>query len=76
VNRFNILNKLPEIEAPTLVLVGDRFGKLAVNMARKTAELIPGAEFQILAGSGDPSNLLVPDQFNRSMLTFLQAYQD
>jgi 3-oxoadipate enol-lactonase len=71
VNRFNIVDKLPDLNVPTLVLVGDAFGKLAVNMARTTAEGIPNAEFEVLPGGGDPSNLLVPGEFDTAVLTFL-----
>jgi 3-oxoadipate enol-lactonase len=71
VNRFNIVDKLPDLNVPTLVLVGDAFGKLAVNMARTTAGGIPNAEFEVLPGGGDPSNLLVPKVFDTAVLTFL-----
>lgn len=72
VNAFNIIERLPEINNPTLVLVGDSFGKMAIEMARKTAIGIQGAMFQILAGGGDPSNMLVPEKFNHKVLTFLK----
>ena len=72
VNRFDIFNKLPKITAPTLVLVGDSFGKLAIDMARATASTIPAAKFQILTGGGDPSNLLLPEDFDRALVDFIQ----
>lgn len=71
VNRFNVIDALPKMNLPTLVLVGDAFGKLAVDMARTTAENIPGAQFQVLAGGGDPSNLLAPSKFDQAVLAFL-----
>ena len=57
---------------PTLVLVGDSFGKLVINMARTMAENIPGAQFPILEEGGDPSNLLVPDAFDQALINFLE----
>jgi 3-oxoadipate enol-lactonase len=72
VNSFDIVSRLPEIKNPTLVLVGDGFGKTAIEMARKTSNGIQGASFQILEGGGDPSNMLVPDEFNRQVLAFLK----
>ncbi|MFX1255863.1 MAG: alpha/beta fold hydrolase [Promethearchaeota archaeon] len=71
INKFNILEELPKITAPTLVLVGDLFGKMAINMAKETAEAIEGAQFKILEGGGDPSNMLVPELFDKEVLSFL-----
>ncbi len=73
VNRFTIMDALPHMRTPTLVLVGDSFGKLAIDMARTTAAKIPGARFQILPGGGDPSNLLTPAAFDKNVLEFLTA---
>jgi 3-oxoadipate enol-lactonase len=72
VNRFDIFEELPAVNLPTLVLVGDAFGKLAINMARTTAETIPGARFQVLKDGGDPSNLLVPEAFDQVVKDFIQ----
>jgi 3-oxoadipate enol-lactonase len=75
VNAFNICGRLAEIHAPTLVLVGDRFGALAMDMARTTAEGIASAAYQVLPGGGDPSNLMVPDAFDKAVLAFIRSNQ-
>lgn len=75
VNRFDIFDALPEMHLPTLVLVGDGFGKMAVEMARTTAGQIPGAAFQVLPGGGDPSNLLVPELFDAAVIAFLHQHE-
>jgi 3-oxoadipate enol-lactonase len=72
VNRFAILSELPDMNLPTLVLVGDAFGRLAIHMARTTAQHIPGAQLQVLKGGGDPSNLLVPQTFDTAVISFLE----
>jgi hypothetical protein len=56
-----------------LVLVGDQFGAFAIQMARKIADALPGATFRVLPGGCDPSNLVVPDQFDQAVLHFLGA---
>ncbi len=71
VNRFNLVDQLVSIHIPVLVLVGDGFGKMAIEMARTTAQGLPDARFQVLPGGGDPSNLLVPELFNRALKAFL-----
>jgi 3-oxoadipate enol-lactonase len=72
VNEFDIVERLGEIRAPTLVLVGGHFGKMALNMAHKSATAIRGSALKVLAGGSDPSNLLVPDAFDQEVLAFIK----
>ena len=71
INHIDLLDRLEAVEAPALVLVGDQFGAFALGMARKTAAALPNAEFRVLEGGADPSNLTVPAQFDRAVLAFL-----
>ena len=73
-HRDSAIDRFSDMHVPTLVLVGDGFGKLFINMARTTADSIPDAQFNILPGGGDPSNILVPEAFDQAVLTFLSAH--
>ncbi|PKM79571.1 MAG: hypothetical protein CVU88_05480, partial [Firmicutes bacterium HGW-Firmicutes-13] len=73
INNFNILGRLHEIKAPTLVLVGDLFGDRAINMAEQTADGIEESQFKVLPGGGDPSNLTLTEIFDKGVLEFIKS---
>ena len=67
-----LIESLPEIRVPTLVIVGDQdtpFIAACEYMAKK----IPGARLEVIAGAGHSSNLDQPDAFNRALGRFLDA---
>lgn len=66
-----VINSLPEVGVPTLVLVGaddQPFLKATDYMAAK----IPGAEKIVLAGAGHVANVDAPEAFNETVSTFLR----
>lgn len=73
VNKFNIIDRLNEIEVPTLVLTGNQFGKWFIEMGRKTAKNIKNSTFKVLKGGADPSNLVVPETFDKEVISFIQS---
>ncbi|MCK4388458.1 MAG: alpha/beta hydrolase [Dehalococcoidia bacterium] len=73
VNIFNVVARLGEIRAPTLVLVGDLNPQWFISMAKTTANGISGSQFKLLQGGMDPSNLVVPEVFDKEILTFLKG---
>ena len=65
-----IIDSLPDIRVPTLIVVGDRdtpFIAPSEYMAKK----IPGARLEVIADAGHSSNLDQPEAFNRVLLDFL-----
>jgi pimeloyl-ACP methyl ester carboxylesterase len=45
-------NRLGEVTTPTLVIHGDRDTLIDISGGRRTAELIPGARFEVIEGMG------------------------
>jgi pimeloyl-ACP methyl ester carboxylesterase len=71
--RFDVLDRLGGITAPTLVLVGEQDLLTPPWIAREVASGIRGAQFEILTGDGS-SHLLPlerPDDFNQLIMGFL-----
>ncbi|HAM59171.1 MAG TPA: hypothetical protein DCQ64_28670 [Candidatus Rokubacteria bacterium] len=63
--------RLGEIRAPTLVLVGERDTPAFHAMADAYAAAIPGARRRVLAGAGHVTSMEVPAVFNRAVRDFL-----
>jgi pimeloyl-ACP methyl ester carboxylesterase len=67
-----VIDGLPRIAVPTLIIVGDRdepFLAPSAYMAKK----IPGARLKTIPGAGHLSNVDQPDAFNRVLLDFLDS---
>jgi 3-oxoadipate enol-lactonase len=73
INNIDAIGKINGEKVPTLILVGDQFGKSFVEINRKIANGIKGSKFVTLKNSMDPSNLVNPDEFNQEVLQFLQT---
>ena len=66
------LDRLPQIEAPTLVTVGSWDVAVPPMYGREAAEAIPGAEFVLVDPGGHLHNMENPAEFNRVTLDFLR----
>jgi pimeloyl-ACP methyl ester carboxylesterase len=67
-----VIDGLPSIRIPTLVIVGDRdepFLAPCEYMAKK----ISGARLEVIRDAGHSSNLDQPDAFNRVLADFLDS---
>lgn len=71
--RGSVLDQLPQIQAPTLVIVGahDRATPLEYN--KRIAEHIPGAAFTVIPDSGHSCAIEQPDLVNEAMLAFYEG---
>jgi 3-oxoadipate enol-lactonase len=72
INRIHVLDRLPEVQVPSLVVVGDAFGQLFVDINEKIANHLPNSRFHVIANSMDPSCLVQPEEFNRLVLDFMR----
>lgn len=68
---FDVRARLPEITAPTLVVVGEQDRTFPLDWMIDLANGIRGARLARLAGAGHLSNMERPQQFNRAVLEFL-----
>lgn len=70
------LERLPRIQAPTLVTVGSFDVAVPPMYGREVAEAIPNAEFVIFEGGGHLHNIENPEEFNRVTLDFLRRHTE
>jgi pimeloyl-ACP methyl ester carboxylesterase len=71
VEKFDVIDRIRDIRAPTLVLIGDRDNIVPVWSAKEMASKIPNAEFKVLWGCGHTLFIEKWRAFNREVLKFL-----
>lgn len=69
-----VINSLPEIDVPTLVIVGAD-DKPFLPSSEYMAKKIPGAKLVVIPDAGHASNMDQPGIFNRAVLDFLKDAQ-
>lgn len=71
--RYDALDRLSAITAPTLVVVGEQDLLTPPWIAREVADAIPGARFEIIRGDGSSHAVPIerPDEFNGLVSSFL-----
>ena len=62
----------PSLRLPTLVLAGTNDGTTPPDLVRETAEMIPGARFTLMRGTGHLPMVENPKAYAETLLTFLQ----
>ena len=74
--RESLLDRLSEIQVPTLVVVGEEDGTQPLVRSRQMEAGIPGARLEVIPKAGHLSALEQPEAFNRVLLPFLQSLQE
>jgi 3-oxoadipate enol-lactonase len=72
--KLHLTERLPGIQIPTLVVVGEQDVATPVALARDIQQHIPGAELVILKDAGHLSNIDQPEAFNKAVLEFLARH--
>ena len=72
--KLDLTDRLPDIDVPTLVVVGAQDVATTVEMARGIHQRIPGAELVVLEGAAHLSNIDQADAFNQAVLEFLARH--
>ena len=73
--RHDTTDRLPQITAPTLVLSGGRDTTSRPELCRAVADLIPGAQFQLMPDESHPPFQEVPDDWNGRVHAFWRSVE-
>jgi pimeloyl-ACP methyl ester carboxylesterase len=65
---------LPTLRCTTLVLCGDADAVTTVAASREIAQLVPGAEFELIARCGHMLTMERPDAVNAALARWLQRH--
>ena len=71
--RFDVLDRLAAVKAPTLCIVGEQDLLTPVHECREVADKIPSAKFEVIKGDGSSHVVPIerPDDFNGLVTKFL-----
>jgi len=69
--KHNTTDRLSEIKAPTLIIVGEEDTLIPVKYSKLLNEGISGSRLVIIKGSGHVPSIEKPGEFNRIVLNFL-----
>lgn len=70
-DRFDVMERIPEITAPVLLLCGERDVMTPVKYSRYLADRIPGSRMVVIPGAGHMVFLEKPDEVNREIEAFV-----
>ena len=73
VRRPSILNELPDVRVPSLVIVGEEDASLPPPKSKEIADALPNASLAIIPKAGHLSALEKPEEVTNQMLRFLDT---
>src|SRR5699024_1369222 len=73
INKADFKGKLTKLRVPSLVSVGNEFGKDLVEINKKIADKRTNSKFIIKEEAMDPSCLTSPERFNEEVLSFINV---
>jgi pimeloyl-ACP methyl ester carboxylesterase len=73
IRRFDVRRQLQNINAPTLVVSGDRDRTIPLALQRKLVRHIPQARWEVVRDSGHATPLDQPDRYNTLLQSFIHA---
>jgi pimeloyl-ACP methyl ester carboxylesterase len=68
---FDAREGLTKLDVPSLVMAGEFDELFPADISRESADLIPGAEFSVIAGAGHISNVDSAEAFTLLTTAFL-----
>ena len=74
INSYNVYDRIPEIQAPTLVIAGTGDRLIPVENSRILASRIPNAELVLFENVGHGFTGEVPEEANNAVLEFLRRH--
>ena len=71
--KFDVVDRLEEIKAPTLIIVGGDDCRTPVENSELLNRKIPNASLKIIRDAAHLANLEKPEEFNQALLNFLRT---
>jgi len=68
---FDVINRLDEISAPTLIIHGDEDRMLSLILAELLYQKIRNSILRVIEGAGHCPHLEKPKEFNKIIIAFL-----
>ena len=69
----DLVDRLPEISAPTLIIHGDQDGIINIKMGRLINKGIRGSTFHVFKGCGHSPTVEKREEFNRLLVSYLKG---